>query len=57
VALLVTKLAGDEHDHVDQHPDAQATEGKEHQESCEVLADVEAMCAEDAEQETEKPSR
>src|SRR5688572_22504341 len=55
--LLVAKLAGNEHDEIDQPPDAEAAAGDEHEDSGRVLADVEAVGAEHTNEQAEQARR
>src|SRR5689334_53127 len=57
VPFLVPELAAHEHDHVDQPPDAQAPEGEELEQPRADLADIEAVCTEDAQEEAEQSRR
>lgn len=57
IALLVGEGTDDDHDEVDQRPDAEAAEGDQLQDAGADLADVEAVRAEAAEKEAQQECR
>jgi hypothetical protein len=45
VAFLILERAAHDHDEVDKRPDAESTQGKEHQQAGPDLTDIESMNA------------
>jgi hypothetical protein len=53
-AMLVFKFTRDDHDHIDQHPDAEATKGEKLDEPTDDMTCIKAMDPEIAEKMAEK---
>ncbi len=53
-AVVVLEAAGDDEDEIDERPNTKAADGKEHEDGGSGFADVEAMCAEDSDDETKE---